>query len=214
MARLLVVMVSLWVAGAGCFCQADEPASSANPPPAAAGDSALNQEILSRQFRDFKQALLRLAQRLEGSSKPEDRERAANLKKAIAVAGEKEVDSEFEKLIALLKASRSLSLQEIQEAMSRNQMLTQDIKAILAILLADNRDDELKREQKRLQDLVKLLDKVIRGQKLARAQTESGRSDKDSLAKAQNKVTKETSEIALDGQERSQERGRSQGSQE
>ena len=48
-----------------------------------------------------------LAQRLETSSKPEDRERAVNLKKAIAVAGEKEVDSEFEKLIALLKASRS-----------------------------------------------------------------------------------------------------------
>ena len=79
--------------------------------------------------------------------------------------------------------------------MTRNQMLAQDIKAILAILLADNRDDELKGEQKRLQDLLKLLDKVIRGQKLARAQTESGRSDKDSLAKAQKKVTKETAEI-------------------
>jgi len=194
MARLSAVMVILWIAGAGCLCQADEPTNSANPP--AAGDSALNQEILSRQFRDFKQALLRLAQRLETSSKPEDRERAVNLKKAIAVAGEKEVDSEFEKLIALLKASRSLSLQEIQEAMSRNQMLAQDIKAILAILLADNRDDELKGEQKRLQELLKLLDKAIRGQKLARAQTESGRSDKDALAKAQKKVTKETAEIA------------------
>src|ERR1700730_19331003 len=144
MARLGFLLASVCLAGIGCLCRADEPVKS--QPPAAAGDSALNQEILSRQFRDFKQALLRLAQRLEGSSKPEDRERAVNLKKAIALASEKEVDSEFEKLIALLKASKSLSLQEIQEAMSRNQMLAQDIKSILAILLADNRDDELKGE--------------------------------------------------------------------
>jgi hypothetical protein len=195
MARLGFLLASVCLAGIGCLCRADEPVKS-QPPPAAAGDAALNQEILSRQFRDFKQALLRLAQRLEGSSKPEDRERAVNLKKAISLASEKEVDSEFEKLIALLKASKSLSLQEIQEAMSRNQMLAQDIKSILALLLADNRDDELKREQKRLQDLLKLLDKVIFNQKIARAQTESGKSDKDSLAKAQSKVTKDTTEIA------------------
>jgi hypothetical protein len=195
MARLGFLLASVCLAGIGCLCWADEPVKT-QPPPAAAGDAALNQEILSRQFRDFKQALLRLAQRLEGSSKPEDRERAVNLKKAIALASEKEVDSEFEKLIALLKASKSLSLQEIQEAMSRNQMLAQDIKSILALLLADNRDDELKREQKRLQDLLKLLDKVIANQKRARAQTESGKSDKDTLAKAQSKVTKDTAEIA------------------
>jgi hypothetical protein len=195
MARLGILLTVLCLAGASCLCRADEPDKS-QPPPASSGDSVLNQEILSRQFRDFKQALLRLAQRLEGSSKPEDRERAVNLKKAIALASEKEVDSEFEKLIALLKASKSLSLQEIQEAMSRNQMLAQDIKSILALLLADNRDDELKREQNRLQDLVKLLDKVIANQKRARAQTESGKSDKESLAKAQGKVTKDTAEIA------------------
>jgi hypothetical protein len=195
MARLGFLLASVSLAGIGCLCRADEPVKS-QPPPAAAGDAALSQEILSRQFRDFKQALLRLAQRLEGSSKPEDRERAVNLKKAIALASEKEVDSEFEKLIALLKASKSLSLQEIQEAMSRNQMLAQDIKSILALLLADNRDDELKREQMRLQELLKALDKVIANQKRARAQTESGKSDKESLAKAQGKVTKDTAEIA------------------
>jgi hypothetical protein len=195
MARLGFLLASVCLAGIGCLGRADEPRTT-QAPPVATGDAALNQEILSRQFRDFKQALLRLAQRLEGSSKPEDRERAVNLKKAIALASEKEVDSGFEKLIALLKASKSLSVQEIQEAMSRNQMLAQDIKSILALLLADNRDDELKREQNRLQDLVKLLDKVIANQKRARAQTESGKSDKESLTKAQSKVTKDTAEIA------------------
>src|SRR6516164_9464507 len=128
MLRRVLFLVTLTALAFGLCGRADETPRPAKAPAAHADESALNQEILARQFRDFKQALLRLAQRLEASTKPEDRERAVNLKKAIALASEKEVDSEFEKLIALLKASKSLSLQEIQEAMHRNQMLAEDIK--------------------------------------------------------------------------------------
>jgi hypothetical protein len=178
---------------------ADAPATpkpAAKPVEVKPEEAAVSQEILARQFRDFEQSLLRLAQRLERSSKPEDRERAANLKKAIALASDERTEAKFDKLIDILKSSKALSVQEIRDAMDQNKMLADDIRAILALLLADSRDSEIQREKKRLMELLKELDKVIRAQKVVRAQTESGRTDKDPLGKAQNKVTKDTGNIA------------------
>jgi hypothetical protein len=156
-----------------------------------------NQQVLKRRFEDFKQSLLRLAQRLEKSTKPEDRQRADTLKKAIALAGEQGTDLKFASLVEILKKdSTSLSIPEIKEAMDQNKMLAEDIRAILALLMADNRDDFLKNEIKRLMELIKQLDKVIREQKIARAKTEGGKLDKDALGKEQKKVTDDTTKIA------------------
>src|SRR6266849_10262316 len=81
-------------------------------------EAADNQEVLKRRFNDFEQSLLRLAQRLEKSSKPEDRQRADNLKKAIALVSDQGVDLKFKSLIEILqKPSTSLSLTEIKQAM-------------------------------------------------------------------------------------------------
>src|SRR4051812_39384267 len=49
-------------------------------------DAKLKQERLSRQFRDLEGVLLRLKQRLETSPRPEDREKAATLGKALEKA--------------------------------------------------------------------------------------------------------------------------------
>ncbi len=156
-----------------------------------------SQEVLARRFNDFEQSLLRLAQRLEKSIKPEDRQRADNLKKAIALVSDQGVDLKFKSLIDILKKpSTSLSIPEIKEAMDKNNMLAEDIRAILALLMADNRDDFLKNEIKRLAELIKKLDKVIREEKLVRAKTEGGKLDKEALGKDQNKVTKDTEKIA------------------
>lgn len=183
--------------------------AQAPPPPAARADeAAVNQEILARQFRDFEQSLLRLAQRLERSSKPEDRERAAGLKKAIAFVSDQGTDAKFDRLIAILKQSRALSLQEIQEAMTQNRMLADDIKAVLVLLLSDNRDDELKREQERLKQQIKRLGELIRQQKIVRSRTESGKDGKDALQDAQGKVTKNTGELARDMGKKGDDKGK------
>jgi hypothetical protein len=190
MKRLLwavVLVASLGLAPGG---RADDPPKSPGPQ-----EPAVNQEILAQQFQDFERSLLRLAQRLERSSKPEDRERAATLKKAIALASGKGTDNKFDRLIKILRGSKSLSLQEIKEAMEQNRMVAEDVKAILALLLADNRDDELRREKERLERLLKDLQKVIREQKMVRTQTESGRMDKAPLGKAQDKVTEKTADL-------------------
>src|SRR6266849_4650435 len=160
-------------------------------------EAAENQEVLKRRFNDFEQSLLRLAQRLEKSSKPEDRQRADTLKKAIALVGDQGVDLKFKTLIEILqKPSTSLSLTEIKQAMDQNKMLAEDIRAILALLMADNRDDQLKDEIKRLMELIKQLQKIKREQQIARAKTEGGKLDKDALGKEQKKVSDDTEKIA------------------
>jgi hypothetical protein len=159
-------------------------------------EDAIKEEHLAQQFNEFKSSLHALAQRLERSSKPEDRERAATLKKAIETASKEAVDHKFTKLIDLLKVNKQLNLNEIKEAMDQSKMLADDIEAILAILLSDNRDSQLKKEIERLQALIKYLDKIIRDEKVERANTESGRMDKQNLSKTQKKITKDTEALA------------------
>src|SRR4051794_28693185 len=86
------------------------------------GEAASKQEALRRQFDDFKQSLLRLAQRLEASSKQEDRDKATILKKAIAQASEQGVDTKFTTLVATLKASDTFkNLEQLQGVIEKNE---------------------------------------------------------------------------------------------
>src|SRR5205823_14607531 len=153
--------------------------------------AAFEQERLRREFAAFEQSLLTLAQRYEKSSKPEDREKAQALRQAIDLAAREGVDNQFNKLVATLTAS-GISLQDINAAIGQNEQLTRTLREMIDILLTDNQTAKLKEEQRRLQDLLKKLDKILREQKVERSKTESGRQDGDQLAKSQGKVTEDT----------------------
>jgi hypothetical protein len=196
MRRRVLPFLSMLVLGLVLSVRADEPAKP-QPPSKPPADFAVDQEILSRQFREFEKALLRLAQRLETSTKPEDRETAVKIKKAIQLASDSQVDNKFDNLVKILK-SKSLSLQDIRDAMNQNKVLGDDIEAIINALRADSRDAELKKERKRLEDLIRKLEDIIRKQKVVRAQTESGKTEKRPLIEAQKKVTKNTADLARD----------------
>lgn len=197
--RFLAVLSSLCIGLAVAAYAADEKAKDKDKPEEANAikdELTLKKEIDARKFRDFQQSLLRLAQRLEASSKPEDRERAANIRKAIELASASGVDTRFDRLITILKTSKALSYQEVKDAMEQNKMLVADIRAILVLLLSDNRDDALKAEKARITDLLKQLDRVIRDEKLNRARVEGGRVDKKDLADAERKNRANANEIA------------------
>jgi hypothetical protein len=206
MNRFAITCLSVLAFGWIMLVHADEPKATQSDDSKSKDDKSAsaiqaegreNQQILERRFKDFQQSLLRLAQRLEKSTKPEDRQRADTLKKAIELVGNQGVDLKFSGLIEILKKnSSSLSIPEIKEAMDQNKMLAEDIRAILALLMADNRDDYLNKEIKRLMELIKQLDKVIREEKLVRAKTEGSKVDKDTLGKEQKKVTTDTEKIA------------------
>jgi hypothetical protein len=159
-------------------------------------NEAIDQERMAQQFRDFQAALLHLAQRLERSTKPEDREKAAVLKEAIKKASDSAINTKFDKLISLLRDNKSISLNEIKDAMVQSNMLANDIRELIDLLLSDNREAQLKAERKRIEALMKMLEAVIRQQKIVRAQTEAGQLEKNALSKSQQKVTESTKQVA------------------
>jgi hypothetical protein len=173
----------------------DRSADSALDPKAALEEAAIKQERLSRQFRDFEGALLRLAQRLETSNKAEDRDKAVVLKKAIDKAMEKGVDTDFDRLVSILKDSKAVTPAYLENAMKQNQEVADDIRTILAILLTDNRDEELRKEKQRVEQLLRRLNEIIRDQKVVRSWTERD-MEKARLAREQNNVSKATADLA------------------
>jgi hypothetical protein len=157
--------------------------------------AAYEQERLRREFTAFEQSLLTLAQRYEKSSRAEDREKAVVLRQAIKLAADAGVDNQFNKLVATLTAS-GISLQDINAAIGQNEQLTRTLREMIDILLTDNQTAKLKEEERRLKELLKQLEGVIREQKLERSKTEAGRLDGDQLAKGQNKVTNQTRDLS------------------
>src|SRR5262245_47646272 len=114
--------------------RADDPAKDKGDrvDPKAAADAAANkQDRLASQFRDFEAALLRLAQRMEGSSRPEDRQKATILRDAIKKANAEGIDTKFDKLRVMVQDSKTFEdLQKIQTAIDYNRQLMEDVKFI------------------------------------------------------------------------------------
>ncbi|MSR31577.1 MAG: hypothetical protein EXR99_08740 [Gemmataceae bacterium] len=152
-----------------------------------------NQERLKQQFKDFTTDLLRLAQRLESSPKAEDREKAQALKNALKIASDQGIEVKFTTLILALKSSESFkNLDTLQSVLTQNQEIREDLRKLIDILLKDDRAAQLRKEREEVQKLLEKLKLIIEKQERVQANTELGRLDKNTIAKAQGNVTKET----------------------
>ncbi|MGH9676915.1 MAG: hypothetical protein ACRD36_07415, partial [Candidatus Acidiferrum sp.] len=171
-------------------------------------EASNQQDRLRRQFEEFKQALLRLKQRLEVSPKPEDREKALVLTQAIAKASEQGTDAKFTALIAALKGSDSFKdLDALQLILDKNQDLRKDIRALIELLLKDDRDAQLKREREDYARMLEKLKEVILKQEKARSQAEAARKSAEDLEKLQKKVTDETRDLIARTDDRNKKSG-------
>jgi len=192
--RLLVLLTVL--ALTPVVARAEDKAKGTKPSTdAQVTEAARNQEQLARLFRELEHSLLRLAQRLEASGMPTERDKALTIRKALAFANDEGVELKFSKLIHTLSKNEALQLDDLKDAMAQNKVVVKDIQAILAILTNDD-DAKRKAERDRLSNLLQELDRVIRAEKLIRAKLEAGRGNKDDLAKAQRAVTETTEKIA------------------
>jgi hypothetical protein len=177
--------------------RADEPqAKKADDANQIREDLTLREQILSRQFAEFEQSLLKLMQRLRASPKQDDRDRAVILQKALEKAKDVGVGTQFEQLVELLKIQQLKSVGDIRAAAERSGKIAENLREILDLLRQDTRTAKLREERLSLERLIKKLERVIHDQKVTELATRHNRTDKNELKTMQNRVTQKTTEIA------------------
>lgn len=159
------------------------------PPDAVQKELASQQELRARQYRNFEQGLIRLANRLAASSNEEDRARAAKLKSALESAGKGDLIGRLNHLTQLLASSKALSVQELQEVMATQKMVASEIRTVLALMMSNDRHKEIKEQIATLRKILRELDRAIRDQKVVRLQTEGAKVGRDTLGDNQVRVT-------------------------
>ncbi|MHB1422289.1 MAG: hypothetical protein ACYC3I_03640 [Gemmataceae bacterium] len=159
-------------------------------------DAATQQERLKNQFDDFKLKLLRLTHTLENSTKPEDREKAKVLRKAIEKASEEGVETRFSTLIEMLRGGNTASnTEQLQDILNQNDELRRILRDIMELLTKDDRDAELRRQIAEARRLLEELKNVIRKQELVLNKTIIGRTKNADLAKSQHNVKEQTHDL-------------------
>ena len=192
--RLGSLILFLGLAFAIVQAQDTKPAKEDNK--AIQADVTGSQERLKQQFKDFTTDLLRLAQRLENSPKAEDRDKAQALKNALKAASEQGIEVKFTTLILALKTSNAFkNIDTLQGVLTQNQEIRDDLRKLIDVLLKDDRESALRKEREEVQKLLEKLKEVIEKQERVQANTELGKLGKTDIAKAQNKVTKETKDL-------------------
>ena len=144
----------LWLACAGVLagaaaCAAQDAAESTTLTPV--DELILEEEQLGARFRTFEQVLLRLAKLTEST----DPERASLLRKAFAQSKERLLDTQFSKLVDLLKEGRLAS------AVGGQASLEDDLVKLLDLLLSEERSERIKEERERIKEQIRRINEMI-----------------------------------------------------
>ncbi len=161
-----------------------------------ADDAALKERILGQQFAEFEQSLLKLKQRLERSPKREDQERAKILQKALDECRARGLGAQFDQMVDHLKKQGLKNLGETKLAYDRSAKLAEDLRKIVALLREDTKAALLREEKLSLEKTIKEIEKLILKQKIIQGQNDVGKTEKIELGLNQNKVSKETADLA------------------
>src|SRR5262249_24043501 len=152
-----------------------------------------------RDYKQFEDLLLRLAQRMERSGRPEDKAKAESLRKAIDLANKQGVENRFAKLLATLTGKESaqhLTTDELERAAGQNEELVKILRDMLDLLLTDS-EILRKREQARLlTEMIKQVEGLIRQEKVTQAKTDGNKVDSATINKDQKNITKATESLA------------------
>ena len=179
MARRLLAALFVAAAAFALTAQADPvKIVPKTPKPASTGESGdkfdpkrtgAEQEQLKRQYLEFRQSLLRLAQNLELSTRPEDKDKAEMLRKVLEQAQKGGTDTKFAKLIEHLRSPAIKSdLTKLGEAADVNEALRRDLATLLKILESDDRSAFLAKERKRHEKMLEAIKDLIRRQERLR----------------------------------------------
>jgi hypothetical protein len=167
------------------------PAGDAKPPkdadPAAAGKLASEERRIADKYKHLEDVLLRMAE-LNAATDPR---RTALLKKAVEQSKERLVGVRFERVVDLLGKD------QLSRAMENQSELDQDLRAILELLLSENREKSLKSEKERMREYLRRINELIAQQNNIQGRTAGG-EDPKRLAGDQGNLAGKTGKLADD----------------
>lgn len=159
-------------------------------------NAGLKEQILARQYQEFEQQLLRLKQRLERSSKQEERDQALVLGRVLEHCKEKSISVQFEQMVDILKSKELKSLPDIKQALTRSTNIADELRFVIEMLREDTRAKILQDESKQIKKIIEDLERVIQQQQIVQGVTDRNKTESKELKQMQAKVTQQTAEIA------------------
>ncbi len=162
----------------------------------------INQQVLAKRFEQFQNTLLQMAEQMRKT----DPDRAELIFRALSKSQEDRVSGQMKVIEELL------TKKQFGSAIGRQDDLTKSLFALLELLQSENRLNEIDAERKRIEALLKDVNKLIGKEKDARAATERG-ADADKAAGQQKDVSDETKKVAekidkQDAQKRAEQDGK------
>lgn len=179
----------------------DKPTKPATPATPTSSEPGLTPEELKakqeenkKNFSQFKEALFRLATRLEKSDRTEIKEQAVIIRKALDEAEKKGVDGQFASLVAgIARSTSSIDFGKLEDA---DKQLVDTLNAIMAMLEIESDSARLKAEREKLEAILKELKALTDQQKSTQARTESMKGDPNKLKNEQDRLKDATKDLA------------------
>lgn len=203
MTRRFAPAAVLLLFGGVLLAQPPKPADPPKPPavpadapdaPKATTDLRKPQEQNAKLFKELSLGLLRLAQKLEKSDRPEDVERAKTIRSALKVAEETGVETQFQKLIGGLGKGTN-RLPELEQLAGQDAELAKALQQIVEILMTDDETARIKAEIARLTEMLKEVKDIKRREEIIRAMTEAQKGDATKIAKTQADLARQTKDL-------------------
>lgn len=201
MRTLAGITAGLFVLTSALTAQPPTPAKPAAPSKSATAEPTLSPEELKakqeenkKNFTQFKEALFRLATRLEKSERQEMKDQAKVIRQALDEVEKKGVDAQFANLVAGIASGKTAI--DFGKLAAEDQQLVDTLKAIMALLEADGDGARLKAQIKELEAYLKELKNLTDQQKSAQARTESMKGDKDKLKNEQERLKDSAKDLA------------------
>ncbi len=193
----LIGKIGCWAILLGSVAWAQSPRpETERPTDSSAANLIRSTDRAAAEYKKFEDSLLRLVQRMRKSARIEEQQKAEALQRAIDIANKEQVENRFQKLVALLVGSRELTTDELEKVAGQNEELVKILREMLNILLTDN-ELLLKQEQiRKLTELIKQVDAIIKAEKIEQTKMDGRRVPSEAIAKTQQGITKATESVA------------------
>ncbi len=156
---------------------------------------SLEQQRIADKYKHLEDVLLRMAE-LNAATDPR---RAALLKKAVAQSKDKLIAVQLDRLVEMLGKD------QLSKALENQKDVDQDLRAILELLMSENRAKRIESEKARIREFLKRINGIIKQEKDIQGRTAGG-DDPKRLAGEQQKVAGKTGELAKDVQKNEEQK--------